>query len=351
MKPSIVYVSIGKQIDTQLVDHAIFAHIQLKECNFYLITDKVNSYRKFPGHVISYEQSIRSRKTMNKLFKSKGILKYKARGYWFKTFERLLALDIVLRESEISYPVIHIENDILFFGNYRHLCTLSRHISKATAVRWSTMGNCGMLYLPDINSLSGFLDKLHAEALVESLNDSWSIDQPIIGRLLDQQSLDFLPGILNTSKKPSNTFADKIISFGDCRLIGDSGDLGTYLFGRNAIYSGGVITSGYVHKHIMWPIDQSKWLLTVGEDGESFRLQMSLEDEIFEVLFLHISSKINLAKGGGRELLNFMPPGEWLDRPIFPEGGYLVNSVHKDSYHSKALQVLLKIKSKFLGVW
>jgi len=253
-------------------------------------------------------------------------LKFKAKGYWFKTFERLLALETLLNENQVSFPIVHLENDILFFGSQEQVHWLGSNLRNSTAVRWANQGNCGFLFIPTREALGEFLSNLHIEAKKQALENSWSIDIPIIGRLLDSGQLDSL------QTKPIINQREIPLVCDEKTILGDSSDIGTYLFGLNPVYTDGIVAGGHRYDHVDWEINRTEWRLSLSSNPPySYRLEMKLDNKYFDILFLHINSKLNLAKHGALLLRNAFPLNHWMKEPFFPSKGFRIESIHKES--------------------
>lgn len=338
---SILYISLGKAYDPILIDFAARAKIQLPQTRLFLLTDNPNWYKAFPGQVILYSPTERIKLLLKKIARRQGAIKFRAQGYWIKTFERLLALELLIEAADICFPLIHAENDILFFGNQQHFELFQDAFNKAAALKWNLWGNAGVLFLPNKKEALNFIRNIEYFAEEEIFENTWSIDMPIIGRLLNERLIDTLPVVEGFDFEKGKLLLSREIEIDGMKILTDSGDLGTYLFGRNSVYTNGVITQGHLNEHVNWPITESRWKVDVGkEDKRMLRLNMKIKDNEYAITFLHVASKIPLAANNANELRNLLPIGLWHEKPNFPASGFSIDSRHKESHLDRAISML-----------
>ena len=343
MKPIFVYVSLGKNKDELLMPFSTFANTNCPTARNILITDSPRKYKDFNGKVIRYFQTDRIAETMEALRRKKPFLKGIAGDYWFYTFERLLALQLLEGEVDSTASIIHLESDILSFIDEGLIETLYENYPKPAILRWGNYANAGVLFCRNIIDLSCFVDALHKIARDIILTNSWTIDMQILNYMLESSSVSELP--TPRGESDGKLILSNDIWYREMRVICDSLDLGVYLFGRNSVYSGGKIERGYTYDHLSWHIAKSRWMFQDSfTERKIFRaIIMKYQHEEFWIPFLHINSKVNLVVNDLNLMKKLFPPNEWTGSMRFPQNGIHVASVHKIS---KLVQFWFRVLNK-----
>lgn len=345
-KGFLVYVAIGSKYDPLLLDYSNHAKKSLSNFESVLITDHPARYRDFQGKIIHYSRSNRISKTMKTLVKKRPELTSYSKGYWFLTFERLLALEQLVDLMSEDDFLIHLESDVLTLMTSKfvdHLCENETHWAFAPFA--NNLASAAFVYVPNLGALVSGLDKLHILASEKEHFQTWSIDMELMRDYMETGDVRILPSEVNLDHEKNILPYQNQFDVEKQRYLFDSGDLGAYLFGRNSVYSKGKVGAGHRYEHIKWPIQESFWILRSDALNQHLILSMQIQEIDFDIPYLHIVSKLNLVKDEYLLLKQLFPLDTSINIISFPQSGIQVQSRHSklDSF-----RVRVRLKLRFL---
>ena len=326
------------------MDFSEFATRQSSEFTKILITNRPELYSEFRGKVIKYRRSDETHEVMRKLKKDRPYLSGIAGDYWFLTFERLLALELLCGLIPPTTPILHLENDMLSFVTKEMIDLWTSKFSKVGILRWSNYANAGALFAPNLESIMEFCGTLKKTATTKVLSESWTIDMQFLRMLLDESIVTEFPTVSEIDGLGKLKLTSDLIHESS-RMICDSGDLGVFLFGRNSVYSNGIISQGFRYEHINWPIEDALWKLdyNLSNSETPLKMFMKLGEEVFHLPFIHVASKVNLAAANNLLLKELIPPNGWIKEVKFPKQGIPIESIHKLRLRQRLMQKARKL--------
>lgn len=329
-----------------MLDYSNHAKKSLSNLECVLITDHPQHYRDFQGKVIRYSKNYQISKTIKTLAKKRPELTAYSKGYWFLTFERLLALEQLVDLMGEDDFLIHLESDVLTlmtntFVDY--LCEDETHWAFAPFA--NNLASAAFVYVPNSRVLVSGLDKLHILASEKEHFQTWSIDMELMRDYMETGDVRILPSKVNLELEKKMFPNQNQSDMKKRRYLFDGGDLGVYLFGRNSVYSKGKVDAGHRYEHIEWPIQESFWTLRSEAPNEHLGLSMQIQDIDFEIPYLHIISKLNLVKDEYLLLKELFPLETSISKINFPQSGIQVPTRHAKR---DFLKVRVGLKLKFL---
>jgi len=275
---SIVYVHLGLNPSPTLNSFAAIAQSQLPDSKIFLITDYPDNWKHFPGKVVAYDKSLRTKEFRN--FVNKNLeLEDIAGGYWLFTLERLFALQ-VLGES-IKNPIIHFESDVFPILSPDVLDILAVKIDGVAVPRLSReRGIASIMYAKSATELQKVLERF-----LVMLNSNIKVtgDMDLLGLALNTGIVDELPTL------PKNAW--RIYRHGSARdIVFDGAALGQYLFGQDPIHTNDVRISGFQNSDFEVQLSKCLWRVdhkpVVGDE-----LSFEIDGKTIYPVNLHIHSK------------------------------------------------------------
>lgn len=275
-----VFVHLGGNPSPQLSSMASAAKKINPSTDLFLITDQPDSWREFPGKLIEYSMSKRS-KLLLKLARKNREMEEIAGGYWFYTLERIYALDCIYSEIGLDEPFLHYESDVLPLIQECD-SQLFRAKNLRTAVpRFSTnRGIASVLYSPSQQDFRRVLTYFNEYLMEKNSNIN---DMDLLGAALNGGIIDELPTL------PEKAWID---SKGK-KVIFDGAALGQYLFGQDPFHTQNRRVSGFINPDFSEDLSKWNWNLISLED-KSVILEVSANDMDYRILNLHIHSKLIL---------------------------------------------------------
>ena len=253
----------------------------MKDAKAYLVTDKSKNWKRFPGEVIQYNKRDRNPfvKSLCRRFPE---LTSIANGYWISTIERLFALEKLKKVLDKDDIIIHLESDVISFLRKKHLRLFrERQINVACPRISEDIGIGSLIYARNIDSL---ICSLNRTAKNFKIGLQWRSDMEFLALA---QKMNFIE---NLPVEISDAWNSKIES--DKYFIFDGAAIGQFILGRDSIHSNSRIINGYINPHFNSRITEFKWQLS--DEKENLSLSIRYMSKFYEVLCLHIHSKIRI---------------------------------------------------------
>lgn len=267
----IVFVHIGENPSSTLIQAANIAKGAFSDADLILITDRAHEYKSFPGQCIQYDSVLVSQ-YLNSFIKRNKELRKLAGGYWLNTIVRIFAL-YQAAQINLDEELLHLESDVYLYASRTDFAAHSFSKLKVSYPRLdSSRGIASIFYSPNAEVLKKFLDEF---ALIINANKVTKNDMDYLGVLLNKGVAVELP-----------SHPGKLINKNGENLIFDGAALGQYLLGVDPIHTNGRVISGYQNSGYPYDISTFRWSVT-----ESGKLKFEFENIEYQLANLHAHSK------------------------------------------------------------
>lgn len=288
-----VWVALGSQKPSTLVDYAALAIQRVPGSTAYLITDQPSMWEgSFPGQVVPYLRKNRSavvrwveRNHPEKVLKNS--------GFWLKTLERLFVLSAIGEWVEEGQPIIHFESDVLSLVTPAQIQVLIERCQRIAFPSTAPNAGCAsILFARNADVLGKGIKSLEELYLSEG---RWLTDMELLGLALQEGFADELP------THPENAWSYRCVEHEPAcrvRLVFDASAVGMYLFGVDPLHTAGVLVSGYQQKDFPHHLADFSWSIgpechAEQENGDTISFSCNGKGPI-AIANLHVHAKISL---------------------------------------------------------
>lgn len=284
MNPSvlIVYVQLGGNPSFTLGHYAKINSRSIPDSRSVLITDKPTQHIDFPGDVIPYSGEI-SLPGFLRYTKTNRAYSKVAGGYWRFTMERIFVLKFLEEFYDKDCPVLHLESDVLLLLDSATLQTIKQKIKITSVPRYSTSdGIASILFAPSTARLVQDLVKLDS---ILAENPYVSSDMALLGLGLENGVIGELPSY------PKDALAVELKDkHSSAFIVFDGAAYGQYLFGLDPVHTSNRVISGHLNPYFPLNLSTTHW--SVKDTANFSRPSFSWENKIYEVVNLHMHSKL-----------------------------------------------------------
>lgn len=275
---NLVYVHLGKNPSPTLIPYAELHSKLDARFQLILVTDNPSAWTNFPGKVIknmesqnyyNFKRALETRDELNRI----------SNGYWANTVGRLFALSTLKGYIGPHEPIIHLESDVLITSDFATTAKILELIPSVAIPRYNDMeGIASVLMSRNLASLENCLIKLDS---IYS-DKKWRTDMKLLGEGFTHGFLSELP------TEPSKAW-ELEINKTRINVIFDGAALGQYLFGQDALHTGGHSIGGFKNPNISLPWENIEWKIDHSSPIPKIRITVNGID--FEVYNLHLHAK------------------------------------------------------------